>query len=102
MITVTVSYTVKPEFVAQNQQNIQRFLEDFRQLDTSAFHYSAYLMEDGVTFRHFAQFRDEAMQKQVLAVPSFRSFQQQRDESGIGDTQRIEKLQTIGASSVMF
>lgn len=102
MITVTVSYTVKPEYAAQNKQNIERFLEDFKQLNTLTFRYHAYQLEDGVSFRHLAQFPDEATQKQVLSTPSFKDFQQQRDASGVGDSQRIEKLQLIGASSDIF
>ena len=39
MITVQVTYTVNPDFVAQNKENINRFLEDFKQLDTAAFWY---------------------------------------------------------------
>ncbi len=50
MINVLVSYTVKPEYVAENRHNIQKFLEDFKKLDQSKFEYKVYLKEDGVTF----------------------------------------------------
>ena len=99
MITVQVTYTVNPAFVAQNKENINRFLEDFKQLDTAAFWYHVYLMEDGVTFLHFSSFRDKDIQGQVLNVPSFKAFQKERDASGLNDSHAIQVLQLVGASS---
>lgn len=99
MITVQVTYTVKPEFAARNKENISRFLEDFRQLDTAAFWYRVYVLEDGITFLHFSSYRDEAIQSQVLNVPSFKAFQKERDGSGLNDSHAVKVLQLVGASS---
>lgn len=99
MITVQVTYTVKPEFAQKNKENIQRFLADFRKMDDTAFWYHISLMEDGVTFLHFSTYRDEQVQQEVLNVPSFKAFQQARDESGLNGSHEVRVLQFVGASS---
>ncbi|MBC9909372.1 hypothetical protein [Chitinophaga varians] len=99
MITVQVTYTVKPAFVAKNKENIQRFLADFQKMDDSAFWYHVSLMDDGVTFSHFSAYRDEKIQQEVLNVPSFRAFQQERDESGLHGSHAVKVLEFVGVSS---
>ncbi|AQX04940.1 hypothetical protein BAX97_17125 [Elizabethkingia meningoseptica] len=95
MINVLVSYTVKPEYVAENRHNIQKFLEDFKKLDQSKFEYKVYLKEDGVTFLHYSNYENEAVQHEVLNVPSFKEFQRLRDESGLNGSHRVNILQAI-------
>lgn len=98
MISVQVSYTVKPEFVEQNKQNISLFLADFKQMSHYHFLYQVYLLEDGVTFQHLSMYEDKAVQDEVLQVPSFLTFQSQRDASGLVKQPVIEKLSLIGSS----
>lgn len=97
MISVIVTYQVKPEFVEQNKANIQLFLADFEKLDAAKFKYSVFLKEDGVSFVHYSQYSDEAMQNELLNVPSFKAFQQKRDESGLNDSHKVEILQSVGS-----
>jgi hypothetical protein len=97
MISVIVTYQVKPQFVLQNKANIQTFLADFEKLDTSKFKYTVLLKEDGVSFVHYSQYADEEMQNQLLNVPSFKDFQQKRDASGLNDSHRVEVFQLIGS-----
>ena len=96
MISVIVSYQVKPEFAAQNKANIQNFLKDFEQLDETKFKYTVLLKEDGVSFVHYSQYADEAMQTQLLNVPSFKAFQETRDASGLNGSHQVEILQAVG------
>ena len=98
MITVTVSYTVKPDFVQINKQNISKFLDDFRKLNPSDFRYNVYLQNDGVTFVHLSTYRNEEIQTNVLNVESFKSFQKERDESGLNNTHKVEVLNFVGSS----
>ena len=98
MITVKVSYTVKPEFVEMNKLNINRFLDDFRKLNPSDFRYNVYLQNDGVTFVHLSTYRNEEIQTKVLNVESFKSFQKERDESGLNNTHKVEVLSFVGSS----
>ncbi|UHO39157.1 hypothetical protein H5J24_03185 [Chryseobacterium capnotolerans] len=95
MINVMVSYTVKPEFVSSNKANIQKFLEDFKNLDQSVFEYKVFVKEDGVTFLHYSNYINEEVQHEVLNVPSFKEFQRLRDESGLNDSHKVELLQSI-------
>lgn len=90
-----VSYTVKPEFVPANKANIQKFLEDFKNLDQSTFEYKVFLKEDGVTFLHYSNYINEDVQHEVLNVPSFKEFQRIRDESGLNGSHKVEFLQSI-------
>ena len=98
MITVKVSYTVKPEFVAKNKENISVFLEDFKKMSSSDFQYNVYLQDDGVTFVHLSSYADKETQDKVLNVPSFKAFQQKRDESGLNDSHKVAVLEFIGSS----
>ncbi|MGH1519258.1 hypothetical protein [Chryseobacterium sp. JK1] len=95
MINVIVTYTVNPEFVPENKANIQKFLDDFKNLDQSTFEYKVYLKEDGVTFLHYSNYTNEEVQHEVLNVPSFKEFQKLRDESGLNDSHKVEFLQSI-------
>ncbi|KFF13364.1 hypothetical protein N6B72_10230 [Chryseobacterium soli] len=95
MINVIVSYTVKPEFVTENKTNIQKFLDDFKNLDQETFEYKVYIKEDDVTFLHYSNYINEEVQHEVLNVPSFKEFQKLRDESGLNGSHKIEILQSI-------
>ncbi|MFP3597612.1 hypothetical protein [Chryseobacterium sp. SIMBA_029] len=95
MINVIVSYTVKPEFVTENKANIQKFLDDFKNLDQETFEYKVYTKEDGVTFLHYSNYINEEVQHEVLNVPSFKEFQKLRDESGLNGSHKVEILQSI-------
>lgn len=95
MINVIVSYAVKPEFVTENKTNIQKFLNDFKNLDLETFEYKVYIKEDGVTFLHYSNYINEQVQHEVLSVPSFKDFQKLRDESGLKGSHKVEILQSI-------
>lgn len=96
MINVIVTYTVKPEFVSENKNNIQRFLNDFKTLDQTKFEYKVFVKEDSVTFVHFSNYENEEVQNMVLNIPSFKEFQRLRDESGLNDSHKVEILQSVG------
>ena len=102
MITVKVTYTIKPDFVETNKQNISLFLNDFKKMSHSDFRYIVYLMEDGITFLHLSTYKNEHVQKEVLKVESFKSFQKKRDDSGIDNSHQIEVLNYVGSSFDVF
>ncbi|HEX7869716.1 MAG TPA: hypothetical protein VF455_06335 [Chryseobacterium sp.] len=95
MINVIVSYTVKPEFVSENKSNIERFLNDFKNLDQTKFEYKVFVKEDGVTFVHFSNYENEEVQNMILNIPSFKEFQRLRDESGLNDSHKVEFLKPV-------
>lgn len=57
MIIVKITYTVKQEFVAQNQYNIHAFMKDFKEMDNTGFWYIVYLCDDGKTFVHLSHYK---------------------------------------------
>jgi quinol monooxygenase YgiN len=79
MINVNVKYTVLPEFSDTNRENIERFLESFRELDHTKFRYQVFVEDDGLTFYHHSAYLNEDIQQQLLAMPLFLEFQRQRD-----------------------
>ena len=95
MISVIVSYTVKPEFVSENKSNIHKFLNDFKTLDQTKFEYKVFVKEDGVTLVHISSYENEEIQNMVLNIPSFKEFQRLRDESGLNDSHKIEFLKSV-------
>ncbi|WP_028787320.1 hypothetical protein [Terrimonas ferruginea] len=97
MITVKVTYTIHEGHVSVNKQLIEAFLQDFTNLDNSRFLYTIFQKNDGCTFVHLSQYQDKAMQEELLKVPSFLQFQQERDKNLTGEPQ-IEILNYVAAS----
>ncbi len=97
MIIVKVTYTLKFDFVIKNQENIDAFIKDFKKIGSNDFRYIAYVGEDGKTFTHISMYQNAAIQKQLLAVGSFKSFQKQRNDSGLEMAEKVEIMQLIGA-----
>jgi hypothetical protein len=98
MLSVKVTYTVKPQFVAQNKQNINAFLIDLKQLVHLEFMYNVFVKEDELTFVHMSIYENENVQKQILNTPSFKYFQEERDKSGLTNKPVIETLNLVGSS----
>ncbi|GHC60564.1 hypothetical protein [Ulvibacter litoralis] len=102
MITVKVTYTVKPDFVQKNQENINLFMTDFKKWTLmnsatvpmcveTAKHLFTYLITKMRTFK-----------KKMLQVPSFLSFQKQRDESSLEGLPEIEVMEVVASSYDIF
>jgi uncharacterized protein YbcV (DUF1398 family) len=102
MVTVIVTYQVKSEFVEQNRKNIQKFLNDFKNLDSADFRYNVYTKDDNITFVHYSTYRNEKIQTEILNVTSFKEFQRLRDESGLNGTHKVEALNFIGSANETF
>lgn len=97
MITVIVTYTVKENYVLKNKENIATFLEEFNRLDTKRFGYTIYQKENKNTFVHISEYKDEIIQEELLNIPSFLFFQQQRDQN-LAVEPTIEMLAITGSS----
>lgn len=102
MISVKVTYTVKPDFVQKNQENINLFMVDFKKMNTNEFSYVSYICGDGKTFVHLSHYKNEDIQNRLLQVPSFLSFQKQRDDSGLENLPQIEIMQVVASSGDIF
>jgi hypothetical protein len=102
MKIVKVTYTVNPGFAATNQENVKRFINDIKALNNPAIRYISYLAGDGKTFIHIGAFDNDEAQKQFLDLPSFKSFQQQRNGSGLEAPENLEIIQLVAASYNLF
>jgi hypothetical protein len=98
MKTVKVTYTIHKDFVPENLQNIRTFMTDFRRMQNDDFRYAVFQSEDGQTFLHLSMYANDEIQKQVLAIDSFKTFQQRRDASGLDGSHRIEMLTHVASS----
>lgn len=102
MITVKVTYTVKPEFAAKNQENITMFMKDFTAMGSNDFRYSALMSHDCKTFVHISMYKNSEIQAKLLSTPSFVEFQKRRDESGLEGEPSIEVMTLAGTSHEIF
>ena len=102
MKAVRVQYTVQPDYVATNQQNIETVMQELRAIGNPGLRYSAYLLEDGQTFMHIAMFADEAANKVLNELPSFAAFRQALKASQPIYPPKAEDISLVGASWEMF
>lgn len=102
MKIIKVTYTVKPDFVSKNRENVKAFIEDLSKSNNSAIRYFAFLGSDGKTFNHFAIYEKDEAQKLLFDLPSFQFFQQQRDGSGLEVSPQIEELILVASSVNIF
>lgn len=93
-----VTYTVKAAFAAENQKNVQVFMNDLRRIGDPGLKYISYLGADGKTFTHIATYTSDTAQQTLLELPSFKSFQQKRDESGLEMEPQIEEVALVAAT----
>jgi hypothetical protein len=67
-------YTVKPEYVAQNRQNLDEFIAALTAASVPGLSYRVFLEEDGQTFLHLVISRDDPSAV-ITGLPSFKKFQ---------------------------
>lgn len=97
MKAIKVQYTVREDFVETNKQNIAAVMAELRSKGNVGVMYSAYIMEDGVTFVHFVIQRDEAAAEVVPSMESFKKFQADL-QTGVTVKPEAVTLDPIGAS----
>ena len=102
MIIVKVTYTVKYDFVIKNQDNINVFIKDIKKISSNDFRYITYIGANKKTFTHISMYQNEAIQKQLLAVESFKSFQKERKESGLEVAKKVKVMELVGAPFDVF
>lgn len=75
MLALRVRYTVNPDFVATNRENIAAVMAELRARGDTGVKYASFLEPDGKTFVHLVVARDEAAQAVVPALDAFKAFQ---------------------------
>ena len=102
MKAVKVQYTVKESYAATNQKNIQKVMDDLRALNNPGVRYSAFVLEDGKTFIHFAMYPDEETASIVNNLESFQTFRGQLQESQPEAPPKAENLTLVGSAFEIF
>ena len=67
-------YKVKPEYVAQNRQNLDEFIAALTAASVPGLSYRVFLEEDGQTFLHLVTSQDDPSAV-ITGLPSFNKFQ---------------------------
>ena len=67
-------YTVKPQFVGQNRQNLDAFIAALTAASVPDLSYRVFLEEDGQTFLHLVTSNDDPSAV-ITGLPSFKKFQ---------------------------
>ncbi len=102
MKAVKVQYTVKASYAETNKKNIQKVMADLQALNNPGIRYSAFMLEDGKTFVHFATYPDEETAAIVPNLESFQSFRQQLKDSQPEAPPKAENLTLVGSAYEIF
>jgi hypothetical protein len=101
MKVVRVQYTTRPEYAAQNQQNIAAVVKELKTLNLPGIKYGAWLLPDGKTFMHFDQLESEEAHLQLQTLASFKKFADELWASGLEAEPKLELL-TLAASTETY
>ena len=102
MKIVKVTYTTKAEYAEQNQSNIKKVMADLQKINNPNINYNSCISADGKTFTHTAFFKSEEDEKILMALPSFKNFQEQLKANGIEVPPKQELLTLVGSSKEIF
>ena len=102
MKTVQVRYTVKPEYVETNKQNIGRVMQALRDINNPDLKYSAFLLEDSQTFVHIVMQANEEAAQRLQNLAEFNSFRQQLRASQPISPPKSENLTLVDTSWQIF
>lgn len=98
MEAVKVQYTVQPEYVDQNKDNIRAVMEAIKANPIEGMLYSSYTIGEGNTFVHINIARDEDTLSKINDLPEFQAFRQQLKASGPISPPQGTKLNLVAAA----
>jgi hypothetical protein len=82
---VFVRYQTKPDRAEENQALIEKVFEDLEERQPRGFSYTAFRLEDGVSFVHVVTEYDVAESDSLTEVPAFQAF-----TAGIADRCEVQ------------
>ena len=80
MESVMVTYKVKPERVAENEEFVKAVYEELHQINDPDIHYATFKLDDGQTFVHIASFTSADKQPVLTGSKAFKAFQENLGE----------------------
>src|SRR5689334_3098298 len=81
MKVTRVQYTVRSEFVDENNSNIDAVMRELRALANSDVQYAVYLLGDGKTFMHLVHQNTADAERLPTSLSSFKHFQARLKEN---------------------
>jgi hypothetical protein len=69
-----VSYTLKPDRVAENERYVTAVFEALRKARPSALRYATFRLGDGVSFVHLVSHEEADGSNALTALPEFKAF----------------------------
>ena len=102
MKIVKVTYTTRAEYAAQNKLNITTVMNDLQNLNNTGINYHVCVCSDDKTFIHTAFFDTDENHNILMALPSFKHFQEQLKASIPEFGPKQELLSLVGSSKNMF
>ncbi|HXO75377.1 MAG TPA: hypothetical protein VN824_09090 [Puia sp.] len=98
MKIVRVIYTIAPEYVVRNQENIRAITNELRAMSHPGIRYSTYLLPDGKTFMHLDHFENEEAHRVLEGLESFKKFATELHANGFEVEPKLELLSFVAAS----
>jgi hypothetical protein len=92
-------YTVKVEYAVQNQQQINRVVENLRALRRTDIRYSVFVEDDGKTFLHLLFCANEEAEQVFFTLPSQQAFQAGLAEGHLEVPPTMTTLHLVGSTS---
>lgn len=102
MNAVKVQYTVKESFVETNKQNINKVMAALKELNNPYIKYTAFLLDDGKTFVHFAMQANDEAAHILPDLEAFQQFQQQLKASQPEVPPKVENLNLVASGWDIF
>ncbi|MEC5385291.1 hypothetical protein VVD49_06125 [Uliginosibacterium sp. H3] len=91
MRSVMVSYTLKPECVAENEALIREVLADLERERPAGLSYSVSRLSDGVSFVHVSV-SPEGVENPLMRVPAFQRYRDGIKDRVLAPPVRVEML----------
>ncbi|MEZ0372969.1 MAG: hypothetical protein ACAI44_28010 [Candidatus Sericytochromatia bacterium] len=96
-----VTYTVQDAFVARNQENIARVMQELRDSGRTDIQYSAFLEADGKTFMHLV-IKPDAGTPGPNELPAFQTFIAELQASQPEKPPVLTEIAMVGSNTSFF
>lgn len=97
MKAVRVKYTVKPEYVETNKENIRKVMEVLKRNPIKKMQYASFLLDDGQTFIHINMAEDQATLDKLQELEEFGQFRMALKASEPISPPQSENLNLVAA-----
>lgn len=98
MKAVRVQYTVKPEYVEQNLNNIRAVMQALKTRPITGMYYSTYQLSDRNSFMHINFAKDEKTMAKLNKLEAFEHFRTQLMASMPIHPPKSEDISLVGSS----